>query len=327
MADIFGSLVEGYDRGRQRKRESQQQDLENALKYAQLQEAGYTPQRVQTPGLFGTRLFGGNRNVLAQDPNTVSLKSLQRQKMINELDPNWDAKQAAAKETAVINARRQAFGGGASPSGNEGSGTSTSAFIIDPVSGRSVRNPDHLNALDQEKLNALKSEKQADVEAEKNKENMLRQDAESQLNAIKETKKGIKYFGMMGNVPSQFAPSTITSLGKDYGPRKEWENNVNKLLSGRIISLMNQMKSASKTGATGFGQLNKSELNLIQNASNVLSKDLPPDVAMKYLNQLEPIYQKMLAGGGAPKQSGVVHVDAQGNKAIVYSDGSYEEIQ
>lgn len=163
-------------------------------------------------------------------------------------------------------------------------------LIMIPGKGLS-KNPQYLNPLEQKKLDALEEKKQQAATAEENKSEMLRQDAEGQLAAIQEAKKGKKYFGPMGNLPSIAAPSSVVG---EYGQRKEWENNVNKLLSGRVIDVMNKMKQASKTGATGFGQLNKSELALIQNASNVLSKDLPPDIAEKYLNDLEPIYRKVL---------------------------------
>lgn len=281
-----------------RQRQVRQDQLDNMLKYAQLAEAGY---QVQPQG--GNRLFGGGGMQLVQDPSFVSTKALERKKLEMELDPNYEANRAAAKEKALIGARREAmFGEGQSgmgaTNGNRlfGSGSnvdSTSPFIYDPITGTNKNNPSYLNELDKERLSAFQAKKSAEQQAMENKNEMLKSDAQAQLNAIQEAKKGRKYFGPLGNVPSIAAPS---SLFGEYGPRKEWENNVNKLLSGRIIDLMNQMKSASKTGATGFGQLNRSELQLIQSASNVLSKDLPPDVAMKYLDQLEPLYQKMLGG-------------------------------
>lgn len=274
---FFGGAAKGINELQDRRTQQRNSSIDELVKMAQLKELGYGVEQ----GKGG--MFGGGQMTLTQDPNFTSTKSLEREKLT-----------LGNEKLRRENEAFQKFGQGASGGVGE---DSNSPLILDPITGKPRNNPAYLDALKQKKLEVMNEKQKSDIESQKNKEDMLRQNAQGQLSAIQEAKKGIKYFGAMGNVPSVVAPSTILTGGKEYGPRKEWENNVNKLLSGRIIDLMNQMKQASKTGATGFGQLNKSELQLITNASNVLSKDLPPDIAQKYLNDLEPIYQKMIGGG------------------------------
>jgi len=148
------------------------------------------------------------------------------------------------------------------------------------------------------------------------------------LATIQKVKAGSKYFGAAGPIP------TLNPWGYE---RKEWEANVNKLLSQKIVDLMNNMKQASRTGATGFGQLNKSELTLLQNASTALNKGLSPEQALGYLGEMEKISQrlikhgsKVMAGNSSTDNtndvSGQLMEDANGNKAIVYPDGRIEEL-
>ena len=109
--------------------------------------------------------------------------------------------------------------------------------------------------------------------------------ATDMLRTIQEVRSGLKYFGAMGQIPS---------LPTDYD-RKSWEASVNNLLSKNIIAVMNSMKQASKTGATGFGQLNRSELQLIQSASNKLNRGLSPERASELLSQLEKKMKKVVS--------------------------------
>ena len=145
-----------------------------------------------------------------------------------------------------------------------------------------------------------------DREVQENKDNMLRGTIEQNLRSIEEAKKGEKYFGRMGDVPSWAAPSSIPVVGKalggtlgvgdEYAERQKWENNINQLLSEKVVDLIANMKSQSKSGATGFGALNKTELDTLRNASTVLNKKLDGKDAMLYLDQIEQIERKLLAG-------------------------------
>lgn len=103
------------------------------------------------------------------------------------------------------------------------------------------------------------------------------------LDTIKNVKSGINYFGMTGALPS--LPAT---------PRAKWEANVNKLLSGRIVQIMTEMKQASKTGATGFGQLSDKEGKILREASTALKKTLSPKDATEILDKMELSLQKVL---------------------------------
>jgi hypothetical protein len=55
------------------------------------------------------------------------------------------------------------------------------------------------------------------------------------------------------------------------------------------------MKSASKTGATGFGQLSEKEGQILREASTALNKGLPPKEAQKLLDTMKVKLQKVLA--------------------------------
>lgn len=154
--------------------------------------------------------------------------------------------------------------------------------------GKIVQDPNHLNALDQQKLDDSKN-------AEINAAESLRSSAQENLKTIQDVKKGAKYFGPLGNMPSIAAPS---SLFGEYGPRKKWETNVDRLLSQKVIDVMAEMKRQSKTGASGFGALSQKELDVLQQASTALKKDLLPDDAMYYLNEMEKIHQKVLNDSG-----------------------------
>lgn len=129
-------------------------------------------------------------------------------------------------------------------------------------------------------------------------EDSLKESAQENINTIQEAKKGIKYFGPLGNIPTIAAPSTLFSLGGDYGNRRRWEANVNKLLSQKVIDVMSEMKRASATGSTGFGQLSNKELGVLQQASTALKKDLTPEDANYFLNELERIHKKVVGVSG-----------------------------
>lgn len=160
--------------------------------------------------------------------------------------------------------------------------------------------PKPMNELQQVKL---ESERQKQAEAAEKKslqEEGLRDSATDMLSTIQAAKKGVdsKYFGRFGDLPTVATPSVFSD--KAYGERTEWESNINKLLANRVIGIMNEMKRASKTGATGFGQLNRSELQLLKDSATALNRRLTPEVAEKYLSDLERIYQKVLGGNGQP---------------------------
>jgi hypothetical protein len=116
------------------------------------------------------------------------------------------------------------------------------------------------------------------------KAKQLKDQALDYLNTIQEVKNRAHWFGP---VEGRIHPL----LNSD---KTEWSNNLNKLLSAKILNTMNEMKAASKTGATGFGQLNRSELGVLQNASTALKSFTDEKSAMRYLNRMEVATRKAL---------------------------------
>ena len=132
----------------------------------------------------------------------------------------------------------------------------------------------------QQKFEAEQTEKKIKLEE---KSTFIISQAQDALNTIDEIEKGIGHFGLFGQVPS--IPGT---------ERYTWETNINKLLSGKMIELMTQMKEASKTGATGFGQLSEKEGQILREASTALKRGLAPDKAQEYLNAMKTTLQKVI---------------------------------
>lgn len=127
-------------------------------------------------------------------------------------------------------------------------------------------------------------EQEENKKVQQQKSQMVLDTAQDTLNTIAEVEKGMKYFGTFGNVPSIPGSS-----------RKTWESNIDKLLSSKILNTITTMKEASKTGATGFGQLNVKELQVLQNASTALRKDLPRPDAQNYINDMKKAVNKILS--------------------------------
>ena len=59
---------------------------------------------------------------------------------------------------------------------------------------------------------------------------------------------------------------------------------------------MTKMKEASKTGATGFGQLSEKELKVLKEASTALKKIMNPKDAQRYLDKMEFMLQRIVSG-------------------------------
>lgn len=145
----------------------------------------------------------------------------------------------------------------------------------------------------------------------------IRSRAEQNLGSIAEAKKGSRFFGPLGNVPTIADPQSALGLNtKHYAERKTWENNINQLLSQKVVDLITEMKSASKTGATGFGSLTEKEGAVLREASTALSKDLPGEQAMYYLNEMEKINKRIL---GLPTE------DSNSSSPGLSDDDAYNE--
>lgn len=154
-----------------------------------------------------------------------------------------------------------------------------------------LADPDYVKPVEQAKLDEDARVRIAETDS-------LLNSAQDNLATIQKVKEGSKYFGPLGGLPTMADPQSLLGLNKKhYASRKEWENNVNKLLSQKVVDLISEMKRVSKTGATGFGQLSEKEGAILQQASTALSKDLPQEQALYYLNEMEKIHKKVLGGG------------------------------
>lgn len=115
------------------------------------------------------------------------------------------------------------------------------------------------------------------------KSRVVKDSALAALGTIGEIEKNMGSFGLWGGLPS--IPGT---------QRKNWEVNINKLISESVLKVMNDMKQASRTGATGFGQLSNKELGLLQDAATALKRTLSPEDAARYLGQIKESMNKIL---------------------------------
>ena len=128
----------------------------------------------------------------------------------------------------------------------------------------------------------FKAEQEEKAEKEKKTDELILQNAREMLDNIMVAKDGIKHFGISGLFPA-------ISAGK-----RKWKANVDKLLATKVLQIMTTLKQASRTGATGFGQLNKSELVLLQQSATELKKWLAEEDAMEVLNRMEGIARKLV---------------------------------
>ena len=178
--------------------------------------------------------------------------------------------------------------------------------MVTPVQQAAIDRSDKRLQLAEEK-SRLKIEK--DAEKEKARNDVFRADMEENLRSVRIIRKGIKYFGPMGDLPSILTPSGLlttadsalggqlaknTDVDENYGERKQWESEFQRLISQRIIDLMGEMKRVSQTGATGFGQLSNKELGVLREASTALTRGMMPKEAAYYLDEMERIYSKVL---------------------------------
>ncbi len=139
-----------------------------------------------------------------------------------------------------------------------------------------------------EKKFKLEEERYGNVENKKAE--YIKEITQDTLDTIKKVKEGINYFGLFGDIPS--------IPGSD---RFTWQSNVNKLLKRKILDVMNEMKQASRTGATGFGALNIKELETLQDASTALKRSTSPEEAARILDDMERKLNKIIAPQG-PQQ-------------------------
>lgn len=156
----------------------------------------------------------------------------------------------------------------------------------DPVSGKVFKTQ---KSTAQQKLELEQEDKKRKQEEATQ---FLKDSVSDTLNTISEVEKGINNFGLFGQLPAM--PGT---------ERATWVANIDKLLSKNVIDLMTNMKQASKTGATGFGQLSERELKVLQDASTALKRNLSPQAAQSILNDMKMKLQK-ISSSNSPTNDG-----------------------
>jgi hypothetical protein len=142
--------------------------------------------------------------------------------------------------------------------------------------------------LAEEKFDVLLKEKE---DAKKLAGALVNQSATDTLDTISKIEENMNLFGFTGSIPP--IPGT---------PKYVWSTYVNKLTASKIIDLITEMKKASKTGATGFGQLSEKEGQILKDSATALRKSLPPEEAQRILNRMKPLLNKVVSGGQTEQQ-------------------------
>ena len=177
-------------------------------------------------------------------------------------------------------------------------------------------------------LEISKLKQEQDVKSQKlqRETDLIRSTAQENLDTVRAIKEGSGYFGAMADLPTIATPGGMPGIfnpeAEGYRKRTKWESNINKLLSQKVVDLITTMKSASQTGATGFGQLSEKEGQLLRDASTALNKNLAPSDAVYYLEKMEELYTKILSGG-AEDTSGS---ESTNTNPFVQGGGSQSEI-
>lgn len=167
----------------------------------------------------------------------------------------------------------------------------------------------------------LNEKEQFDLDqAKKKNENqseMVKNSASSLLDAVDEINKTPDYFGPLGGLPTiPFSP--------DYDARKNWESNIDLLKSKLVLNLLNEMKQASRTGASGFGALNIEELKKLEEGSTALRRNLGSGDASRYLSGIQESAYKVL--GDLPSFKDEAEAEASGYKGRAIIGGRRAKI-
>ena len=75
--------------------------------------------------------------------------------------------------------------------------------------------------------------------------------------------------------------------------------SLRQIIGQRVVDLIMEMKNQSQTGATGFGQLNEAELDIILSAATRLTGRLPENEAAQDLAILREKFNKVMLPSSA----------------------------
>lgn len=79
---------------------------------------------------------------------------------------------------------------------------------------------------------------------------------------------------------------------------REGSGKIARLAGRQVLDLINEMKAQSRTGATGFGQMNLKELELLQNSATMLSDNWQDDaVAQQALKEIKDRLKLVIQDG------------------------------
>jgi hypothetical protein len=131
------------------------------------------------------------------------------------------------------------------------------------------------------------------VKKQKEQSQMVKSAAEDMLNTVDylSDDTNIKEFGFSG--PMYAVPGTR---------KREWVAELNYLKGKQVLNLMTQLRQASHTGATGFGQLSEKELALLQGSANKLERGLSESAAKKELERIRSTLVKIIHGDNQGKE-------------------------
>ena len=283
-AGIGGGIEESYLRkqlAKEKEEERQKKIIENqANQRMQLETQGF--QAVRPEQVVGT----GEQ--IGREPSPFGRVNVGDVPM--ELNPMEQRKKTAeikaleqkAKEVPVViwNPATESYQRMDLPEGYTGKG----AKVIQPKSD-----------LPERKFQASQAEKQ---KADTAKSEAFKTNAMDTLKTIGKVREGIGNFGIKSLIPA--IPGQ---------PKADWKASLNKLLAGRILNVIGNMKDQSRTGATGFGQLNAGELKVITDASTELKENLSQERAAELLNDMEAAFNKIIereymSNGQGGQQSG-----------------------
>jgi hypothetical protein len=101
------------------------------------------------------------------------------------------------------------------------------------------------------------------------------------------------------------------------------KNQVDQLLAQLSIDTIQQMKSQSATGATGFGALNKEELKIIQDFRGRLARETSPEEFKRVLNELKIFFNASYYG--VKNERGIIepYSPSKHDKYIYKNDPTY----
>jgi hypothetical protein len=112
----------------------------------------------------------------------------------------------------------------------------------------------------------------------------------------------------------------VVSRGMSVRPETVAANaSLRQLIGQGVVDLIREMKAQSQTGATGFGQLNRAELDIILATATRLTQRLPEASAQKDLATLREKFDKIIQPSATETTSSMTGVRINPNAATEYN--------